>query len=685
MDFPAPSLASAHGLRQRAALLACCLQMATAAIPASPCLPNPAVSARETAISMHEWSAWLSSQYSEEMAWLATSEGASFVTWPYWKNTIWPQWSPADSQVKVSAQDSFRFLDINGDGQLTKDEFVRGYELTRRPSPLPTPAATIGSQCSACLINRQSMACWRAMKRDCGACGMVQIDDLPTSTNIPRSSTRTTITLSTTTTVSQTLSGVLDTTMTPPYRRPTPVPTPRPAIAPTTPFGSTAQCPAGFYRTSNIVWGCQGASGSGAFDLLPSERKPLVSIPVGVQNLEYNCSSAVDIDLRLFDGDPNAPFIKRMIPGSDTYKGMTIRYSDNAKSKGLAVRGPVTISLYARIQNLAREESVAVCFYQYAGISPCPRIPVGCSQHNSSAAWYEVESWSCWAQNAYFNADEAWTDSAEPYTTQDFVPWHRWAAVWARWGKSKRRNAWQMALQDMDDNKDMRISKPEFTRGFARCGMSAPAAIFPAVLTGSQAGGLDQPGQPGEILQGSSTNASASSWPWLLLVLPLAVLGCGLATAILARHCLSKPRGRGVRWEEPVAVNMQGEEAIVQEGEPLLQAEAAASSVETPWQPRMILHWQPEQHEYRVTGQQYAPSGGQQYCAAAQQQYFARPPAVGLPPPPARPLSARSASMLQNYWHPVQTWMPAMMWNPVQTWMPPAQGYHGPASRVPGL
>merc|ERR1712217_301487 len=105
-----------------------------------------------------------------------------------------------------------------------------------------------------------------------------------------------------------------------------------------------------------------------------------------------------------------------------------------------------------------------------------------------------------------------------------------------------------------------------------------------------------------------------------------------------------------VKWEEPCAVAMQGDDEAEQEGEPLLQNEMPAEAAEVPWQPRMILRWKPEQAAYRAANRtQDAPSGSQELCAAVSQpQLFARPPI---------PFSAGASALMQTHLPPAQTWM----------------------------
>jgi len=174
-------------------------------------------------------------EYSEELAWFVYSNGTSSISKSQWSQSVWPQWVPSKSGEKVSAGSSFAYVDADGDGGISHGEFMHGYKLSTLPAPAPTqppptPAPT------------------------------------PTSTEAPATtSTLTTTCTSTSSATTTSTSGTAAVALAPGRAASSGLggghrgrEEPEAAgQADEAGSGKTAQCPAGLYRSSEIVWACR--------------------------------------------------------------------------------------------------------------------------------------------------------------------------------------------------------------------------------------------------------------------------------------------------------------------------------------------------------------------------------------------------------------------------------------------
>jgi len=93
--------------------------------------------------SVWDWSKWLRTEYSEEMAWRAASEGATAIKLDGWTKKVWAEWHPGTPSDKVSGSAAFEYLDTNHDDLISNEEFTKGVAFsTKHEPPRPSPLAT---------------------------------------------------------------------------------------------------------------------------------------------------------------------------------------------------------------------------------------------------------------------------------------------------------------------------------------------------------------------------------------------------------------------------------------------------------------------------------------------------------------------------------------------------------------
>ncbi|CAE8646852.1 unnamed protein product, partial [Polarella glacialis] len=160
---------------------------------------------------------------------------------------------------------------------------------------------------------------------------------------------------------------------------------------------------------------------------------------------------------------------------NNSFGNLTLRYSGQRASEWFEVTGliPHATVMIMRTQSLkfVQPKHVTVVMnYSYGPFSPCPAVPIGCTEYNLTEAQREVDMWSNFARSNYSsNATQAWEAMAEPIAIGGTVAWNRFGALWKMWPSSSGRrstDSWKYAFALMDSNKDLEITRGEFSSAF---------------------------------------------------------------------------------------------------------------------------------------------------------------------------------------------------------------------------
>merc|ERR1719424_740131 len=145
-------------------------------------------------------------------------------------------------------------------------------------------------------------------------------------------------------------------------------------------------CPAGFYRSSPIVFHCHRSSGRAHFDMRARRTQVVTDAPAGAVNLQVGVSSDQDVDLLLWDEAEQTWVVKwegGVVSANQpvgTYHGAEIRFSGDETQppvveESIQVAGTLPVRLQVQVNNFASEDAVAVVAYSWDRIEGCPAVP----------------------------------------------------------------------------------------------------------------------------------------------------------------------------------------------------------------------------------------------------------------------------------------------------------------------
>lgn len=270
-------------------------------------------------------------------------------------------------------------------------------------------------------------------------------------------------------------------------RTPAPVPVPVPARVPsparvptstarpiltttTIPAGLSDRCPAGYYRSSAMLFGCSAGRGVVRFSMRPSSMDEAVVIPKGVKHLQIMVSANVDVDMYLWD-DEASKYIVHWKEGvvndkrrMAVYKGTTYAFSGDDRTTPIlescnltgVLQAPVGLRLY----NYAKDRATATLYYAYAGLSPCHTVPAGCEVYDRVEAEVAAMLWSKQVRRRHGSAEEAWNFVNAGKSSALGITWHDWVSHW------DDEEKWKMVFRFLDIDGNSHISITEFTKGY---------------------------------------------------------------------------------------------------------------------------------------------------------------------------------------------------------------------------
>jgi len=339
-------------------------------------------------------------------------------------------------------------------------------------------------------------------------------------------------------------------------------------------------CPDGYYRTSEILYGCYGTLGKRTGALQPGVSRVIAKVPAGAQNYSAEVITSFNAELQVKDAAQGSFILKdghvdpKFAPPAGNF-----RYQHTARNtEALSVSGGLPTDILIILSNLADQQGTAEIHYRFDGIRPCRAVPTGCSPLNATAAAADVQALGVWARHKFGDFGRAWdailnvaTGGAAGGSPQGGrllapaeISWLGWRAVCNYWGGASSASSWQQTFSVLDRDGSDSISGLEF-------GSGAYAPQLQADLAGQTA-------------PSSGGGAGTASLLRMLLV-PL------LALLVLSAYCVySRPAVLGM------ASRKAGElrEGMADHGDPELDASESE---------RKVLFMKPEDGEQPSKGQ----------------------------------------------------------------------------------
>lgn len=276
---------------------------------------------------------------------------------------------------------------------------------------------------------------------------------------------------------------------------------------------TTGECPAGFYRSSAIVFPCSGAFGSislwldaasapdrrlqGSLGAIGSGNRASVGqgvgtktlgpvatksadLPVGMNGFQAIAKGPRNFNLQLFDATlgfivvapSGAPVNSTTRTG--TYRGLTISYIPNTQGtlptvESIQVSGRNSMQLVLQASSDQATNGFPMGLsYTIGALNPCPSTMTGCDNYNKTQVAAEVSLWGMWVTAVYKTSGKAWAALALPncdLNDTSGVPWHRWSKVWDVWPDKTSDLSWRRSFAFLDTNDDGKIESNEFNYG----------------------------------------------------------------------------------------------------------------------------------------------------------------------------------------------------------------------------
>jgi len=221
-------------------------------------------------------------------------------------------------------------------------------------------------------------------------------------------------------------------------------------------FAELAQCPAGFYRTTPALFGCNNRHGK--VHVLLGRGPSRIRVPAGVRDFQLEAQGPADTSLSVLDPSKDSELIDTTAGAAAVvWQGVQIRAHESpprAEFVG-SLPAPLVVVLARHASDDVGGMGVARLKYVFADFDGCKAVPVGCLPFERCQARDLVVRWSQWASTRYPTAKAAWQHLCVPLASEasppGAVPFGLWDNVWAKWPDAAGQlPGWQAAFQFID-------------------------------------------------------------------------------------------------------------------------------------------------------------------------------------------------------------------------------------------